>query len=856
MKVSLNTVSELAGIDLPPVDELVERVNAQLGGVEEVIDLAERYKDARIVSVAKAEKHPSADRLSVCMVDDGGIVKDIERDEHGLVQVVCGAPNVSGGMLAIWLPPGSTVPSTYDDKEPFVLAARELRGVVSNGMLAAGDELAINDDHDGIIEITEKDLPVGIEKNDELIGQSFADVFGLNDVVIDIENKMFTHRPDLFGQMGVAREIFAILQPEPFDSDYSETRFPEAQWYWQVPSFESAGGLDLSVSNEAPEVVPRFMAVALSDVAVGPSPLWLQTTLLRWGSKSINNVVDLTNYIMLLTAQPTHAYDYDKLRGNTLSARLSKKGETAKLLNGKTYELVESDIVIADSEGVVGLAGIMGGGESEVSDSTTRVVLEVATFDMYSVRRSAMRHGLFTDALTRFNKGQSPLQNDRVLARLLNLLTEITGAKQASDVFDLPDKSDQLDEVVVHPALNVRPSFVSKRLGLELTGPQISNLLRFAAFSSYPTEDKDADSPLNISAPFWRTDIELPEDIVEEVGRLYDFDRLPRELPQRTSAPAPVDRNRVAKSRVRALLKQFGANEVLSYTFVHEKLLKKAQQSVDKAFRLSNALSPDLQYYRLSIVPSLLDKVHMNIKNGFDEFVLYEFGRAHHADMYDDDKLPREYQRLGLVYSSKKPTEGSAYYVVKRYVDELAAQHALDIDYVPMTDFDFSDHEVFYEAAQPFESSRSAVVIADDLPRGIVGELKQQVARDFKLPASTAAAELILSLFTKVEKGERYHPLSRFPSVSQDVSLRVGQTVPYLALQKRAQNAANGVIIPSRVELSPLSVYVSEQGSSTKTITFRIKITSDERTLTEADASAVVASVVEATAERFSAEQI
>lgn len=856
MKVSVNTIRELTGLDLPPVSELVERINAQLGGVEEVIDLGARYKDARIVVIAKCEKHPNADKLSVCLIDDGGVIENIARDEDNLIQVVCGAPNARGGMLAVWLPPNATVPSTYDDEVPFVLEARELRGVVSSGMLAAADELAIGSDHDGIIEITEDDLPAGTAKPDELIGTRFAEVFGLDDYIIDIENKMFTHRPDLFGQMGVAREIYAILQPGLNQDSFSETRFNETDWYWQMPQFDSADVLPLAVANEAPEAVPRLMAVALSGVQVKPSPLWLQTTLLRWGSKSINNVVDMTNYIMLLTAQPTHAYDYDKLRGNALSARMARDGETVKLLNGKSYELASTDIVIADGEGAVGLAGIMGGGDSEVSDTTTNLVLEVATFDMYTVRRSAMRHGLFTDALTRFNKGQSPLQNNRVLARLMQQILDVAGGQQASAVFDEPNHSDELDQVSVHPALEVRPSFVNQRLGLDFSGYAIGNILRYVGFATYPSDENDSDAALNITAPFWRTDIELPEDIVEEVGRLHGFDNLPRELPQRTTTPAPVNPLLAAKSRLRRQLEKYGANEVLTYSFVHEKVIKNAQQTIDAAFRLSNALSPDLQYYRLSVLPSLLDKVHMNIKAGHDEFVLYELGKAHHKQRANDEGLPREYDRLAAVYASKQSTSGAPYYYMRRLVQQLAIDHNFTVTFTKLADVDLSDHAAFTELATPFDPQRAAVVVRRDTPVGVVGELDRRVKRAFKLPQSAAAMELKLSLFVEHVGGVGYTPLSKYPSITQDVSLKVSQEVSYEAVFSAVNDAVNQQSAEFAVRISPLSIYQADDDDAHKTVTLRIELSSNERTLTEPDASAVVRSVAAEASKRYGAEQI
>ena len=535
MKVSLNIIKQLINFELPPVDELVARVNQQLGGVDEVIDLNAKYGGARIVRVVECAKHPNADRLSVTKIDDGRAVADVPRDENGLVQVVCGAPNVHADMWAIWLPPKSTVPASFDDSEPFVLDARPLRGVLSQGMLAAADELDIGTDHEGIVEIHERDVPVGVELT---AGARFAEMFGLDDYVLDIENKMFTHRPDCFGQLGVAREIAGIFHQQ----------FTSPDWYKSVQQFTSAEGLDLTVTNDAPELVPRFMAVAIRDVTVQPSPLWLQCQLVAMGGKPINNIVDATNYMMFMTAQPTHAYDYDKLRGHKLGARLARDGEKVSLLNGKQYELTNDDIVIADGEGVVGLAGIMGGTDTEVSDGTKNIVLECANFDMYALRRTAMRHGIFTDALTRFNKGQSPLQNAAVLKQLMSMV----GGVQASEVFDLKQFSDELDDYFdgkYTPAnIDIDSKFINERLGLDLSDDDICNLLNNVEIKSHgPEEELDY---ICIQSLFWRTDLELPEDIVEEVGRLYGFDKLPRQLPMRSIKPATRNPRRWLKQAI------------------------------------------------------------------------------------------------------------------------------------------------------------------------------------------------------------------------------------------------------------------------------------------------------------------
>lgn len=355
-------------------------------------------------------------------------------------------------------------------------------------------------------------------------------------------------------------------------------QFTSPSWYKVLPEFNRGDVQELRVENNASAVVPRFMAVLVKDVVVKASPLWLQCELVRLGSKPINNIVDVTNYIMLLTGQPTHAYDYDKLRGQALIARMANEGETITLLNNKTYELTPDDIVIADAEGPVGLAGIMGGRDSEVSDTTTNVVLECATFDMYAVRRSSMRHGVFTDALTRFNKGQSPLQNPYILSLLLSSLYDVAGGRQASDIYDVGTTSQAL------PAVKASVEFINSRLGLQLSTDEVMKLLQCVEIDVSRASDQSTE--LSIVPPFWRTDIEQPEDVVEEVGRLHGFDKLPRELPRRLASPAAKNTRRVLKQRVRDSLTRVGANEVLSYSFVHENVMKRAGQNTDYAFRL------------------------------------------------------------------------------------------------------------------------------------------------------------------------------------------------------------------------------------------------------------------------------
>ncbi len=834
MKVSVNWLKQFTDIDVS-VDELVEKIGAQLGAVEEVIDLGKRYQGIIIAKVVSCEKHPNADKLSICWIDDGGKANDVERNEKGLVQVVCGAPNVREGLSVAWLPPGSTVPSSYDT-DPFVLGARELRGVVSNGMLASASELAIGDDHSGIVEV-ELEVPAGTD---------FAEAYQLDDYIIDIENKMFTHRPDCFGILGVAREV-AGIQQKAFESPV---------WYKRALDRikPTAPKLELTIKNVIPEQVPRFMAIAMGDITVGPSPFMLQTFLARVGLRPINNIVDITNYLMVLTGQPTHAYDADKLSkyGNlSLEARMSRKGDTLNLLNGKKLELQDENAILITSNDIpVGVGGIMGGADTEVDETTKNIVIECANFDMYSIRRTSMKYGLFTDAVTRFNKGQSPLQNDRILEEAVAMVQSFAGGHVASKPIDTQSAAITKKGDSVHGLIATQASFINERLGLELSAKAIAELLTNVEFAVTVN-----DNVLHITAPFWRTDIEIPEDIVEEVGRLYGYDRLPLVLPEHNLTPVVPEQQLRVKTEIRQTLSRAGANEVLTYGFVHGDLLKKAGQSADLAFRLTNAISPDLQYYRLGLTPSLLEKVHPNIKAGYDQFALFELGKTHAKSEVADDELPKEFDRLALVVAldgkTAKQTAGAPYYAAKQY---LEAAYGTNLRYVSLTENPFANHQMFSQLLAPFEPLRSAIAYKGDKLVGVVGEYRASVTKALKLPDYCAGFEAFLSPLLHAEFISSYVPISRFPKIEQDITLRVPGDTNY---QTVAEFVEQNITAPQSTSYNvlPLDIF-QKPGDNHKQLTFRITFQANDRTLVASEINKVLDELAVAAATTISATRI
>lgn len=509
--------------------------------------------------------------------------------------------------------------------------------------------------------------------------------------------------------------------------------------------------------------------------------------------------------------------------------------------------------MIASDKQLIGIGGVMGGADTEVDANTKNIILESANFDMYSIRRTAMRHGLFTDAVTRFNKGQSPLQNLAVLAKIADEIQRFAGGQIASPVADdnhLPDEvmsRNSLYEPVV-----VTADFINARLGLDLSAEQMQKLLENVEFGVELEGDQ-----LTVKAPFWRTDIELREDVVEEIGRLYGFDHLPLNLPERTITPTLKDPLLTFKARVRDSLADAGANEVLTYSFVPGKLLENAAQSPKDAFKISNALSPELEYYRLSLTPSLLDKIHPNIKAGYDQFALFEIGKGHnltHAD--DDDGLPSEFEMLEVIVSASTKTKpvGAAYYKARVYLEALAADFGLELV------FEALNEDQPYPVAQPYELTRSAKVsVKGGQPLGMIGEYKASVRRNFKLSKYTAGFGISLVGLMKAaaEAPNTYKPLPRFPKLTQDITLKVAADVSYKTLHDFIESEL-AKLAPENtlINLSPVGIFQKDDETTHKQTTLRLSIASYDRTLTDSEVNKLLDDIAALANQEFNAERV
>ncbi len=816
MKLSVKDIKSLVDFEIPPVDRLVDVIGSKLGQVEEVIDLSSKYKDVLIVKVIEAVPIKESDHLSACLIDDGHVVKDIERNQDGYIPVVCGAPNVRADMMSVYLPPETVVPSSLKDKEPFVLKVKPILGHNSNGMLASEKELDLSDDHEGIVEI-DGSFPAGT---------FFAKAFELDDQIIEIENKMFTHRPDCFGQIGLARELGGILGHS----------FTSPGWYINEQNWlAKAEDNSLKSINQSTDLVPAFNVSLIHGIKVGPSPLWLKIKLARFGIRSINNIVDVTNYIMMLTAQPLHAYDYNKLKnlssGSDVSlvARLSKKDEKLVLLNGKEITLEQDMIVIATDDKPVGLAGVMGGLNSMIDENTTSIVLEAASFDMYKIKRTSMIYGLFSDAVTRFTKGQSPYQVNYVLSYAVRLIAETSTMSNQPAIY----VGNEVDKIHANPELKVSVGSVNSLLGTKLSADAMKQLLTNVEFSVSVNGDD-----LMIKAPYWRTDIHIWQDVAEEIGRLWGYDLINKVRLNRDALPVMDNPELDLNTDIRQFLSTRGASEVLTYSFVPQRLIDAFSSDSNHLYAVKNALSPDLKYYRSNIISSLLDRVNSNIRSSHDNFALYEIGRVHSIGLGLSDvfEVPDFKIHLSFVYAMSdkmsKKINGSAYYWSKKYLDGLFDHYNVKekVSYRPLSQLDI---DIWDDLAQGLLSSRSAVVYLDDSPIGLIGEFNQKTSYSFKLPRFVSGFEIDLQSLTNLSSESRYTSLSRFPSIDRDYCYAVSEEKTYSDVVSSLSKALSETLSPSILSEVSLVDIFSKPESNLKHFTFRVVYTDFDKTLSD-----------------------
>ena len=755
MRVPLSWLREYVPIEVP-LDELAEKVSvasAEVEGIERigVPDADDNLERFRVGRVLETEKHPNADRLQLCRVDVG---------EGEPRQIVCGAWNFGPGATVAVALPGAVLTGGFE------LERREVRGEVSDGMILAEDEVELGPDHAGIMVLEEGPEP----------GTALAGVLPLVDDVLLLEPT--GNRPDLLSVYGVAREVAALFDVPLADMPGGQTtgHVPERQVEVEVEDFEGC---------------PRYIGRLFEDVQIGPSPLWLKSRLLAAGMRPIANVVDVTNYVMLALGNPLHAFDAMSVRGKII-VRRARKGETMRTLDGVDRRLEPDDLVIADAERAIALAGIMGGEETEIGESTTTVLLEAANFEPFTIFRTSERLRLRTEGSNRWEKGVDPYLAAPAAELATELLVDLAGASWTahSDVHaGLPER----------PLVRYRPERADAVIGIETPADDQYALLGRLGF------DRDDG---NVVVPTWRArDATREIDVVEEIAR-FRLEDVPFTLPVRRAMFGTLTREQQLRRRVEDALVGLGFSETYTPSLLPDD---------ETAWKLPEPIAVELTALRTSLLPSLVEAAQRNVDAGVDRIALFEIARVY----LSNGELPNERLHVAAVAQGGF---ARAKGVVEALYEALKAESR----------FERAEHPFFH----PGKTARTSA--------GVLGEFNPRV-----LDGEWGALELDLeSLFAESREPVAYEDVITYPAVRQDLAFVVPEEVEAGDLVDLAREAAG----PELREVEIFDVYRGEQvGEGKKSIAFSVAFQSPERTLSDEDAAALRQKIADALAERFGA---
>lgn len=702
--------------DIAP-EELADRLTMATAEIEGIEYLNHNFKTIYTAKLTKVERHPDADKLTLCEADTG-----TEK-----VQVVCGASNHKAGDMVALATVGTKI------TEDFIIKKSKIRGVESNGMLCSEKELGISDDHEGII-ILPSDTTPGIT-----LDKIYPDLL---DVRLEIDNKSITHRPDLWGHEGFAREIGALFN-RPVKSPVNKTL---------EKTFKNLDKLKVEILN--PEISPRYSALAVKGIEIKESPEWLKAMVKSIGMRPINNIVDITNYVMAEIGEPMHAFDKKKLNGNKIFIRTAHEGETITTLDEKKHKLTVEDIVIADEKGPIALAGVMGGGNSEIDDKTTEIVLEAACFNPVNIRKTAHRFGMRTDASMRFEKSLSPEITTDALLRCFELIKEaIPGAEAVTEIID--DYPGKMEPVII----KISSDYIRRKLGQNIDDKRITDIIESLNFVIKKTE-----SSMEITVPHFRAtkDIAIADDIVEEVGRIFGYDNITPVAPLTPCVPPVQNEFRTFERNAKSILTEsFNMIEVMGYSFTGEKILNALGINEEKELMLRNPLSIEHDRLRRSLIPEMISFIQKNQRYS-DNFNIYELGRVYIKDDRKSKTLISENTRIaGTVFMKKhaSPLFFEAKSIAQGLLEQLRIKN---FRLIP-------EQDSLPPYAHPGRSMRIKI---EDKDAGFIFELHPGISEKFDINGTAAIFDIDLNVLFESQKREtKFKELQKYQSVPFEISV-------------------------------------------------------------------------------------
>ncbi len=795
MKLSLRWLGrhvDLTGIEPKRILADLTMSTAEIEGLER---FGEGLECLIVGHVRKREKHPDADKLSVCEVDLGHPA----HGQGGVLQIVCGAPNVAAGQRVVVIRPGDTLPEK-GGKGALKIKIGKIRGVESHGMICSEAELGLSEEHDGIL-VLPPDAPIGAR---------FVDVLHVQDWVLEIDNKSINHRPDLWGHYGFARELAAIYG-RPLKPPFVPQAFP-------------ATGRKVEVRIEDRAACPRYCGLLIDGVTAGPSPHELRWQLAAVGQRAINLPVDLTNYVMLDLGQPMHAFDARHTGDRPIRVRRAKNGEAITTLDGQARKLVDQDLLICAGDRPEALAGIMGGAGTMVEKDTTSLFLESANFHASTIRRTSMRLGLRTDASARFEKAQDPANAEIAVHLFLSLLKDhCPTAVAAGPLVDPAGFRYEPNTIAL------RRARLAGKLGLELEDDKVKGILTSLEFGVGVTA-----TGFDVTVPSFRAtkDIAIEDDLIEEVGRMFRYDNIPeRPLHGTIEPPVRNDELFLVRRLLEVACTDLRCSEVYNYSFVPDAVLAACDASAHPYVRVANPVAPEQTRIRRHVLPSLLASTAPNLRR-HAEVRLCEHGKGYHPEMASDHKLPHEVRELAFVFSRRN---GEHPYAELR---EAIASLLLRLGYPAVM------QRVWHGKDQPWvHPSRAVAIDRDGSPCGYIAHLHPGVARAMDLPATTAIACLdVRALLANGRRIAKYQAVPTFPVLPVDVALLVDEATTVAKVDEFLRGVGRKLVRDVKL----FEAYRGERlAAGKKSLNFTVTLGADDRTLTDEDESKFLGKVRE-----------
>lgn len=804
MLVSLNWLKQYVDLSDVSPEELAGKITKSGIEVDSIHHIAEKSTNVVVGHVVSCEKHPDADKLNLCQVDVG--------DET--LQIVCGAPNVAAGQKVAVAKPGAVLPGNFKIKKA------KLRGVESFGMICSLQELGIE----------EKYVPKEFEKGifvfpeDAQVGESVETLLNLDDSILEFD--LTPNRADCLNMLGAAYETAAILD-KPLNLPEVDVDFAAEKAADQV-----------SVQVTAPDLNPYYAAFIIRNIEVRPSPLWMRNRLIAAGIRPINNVVDITNYVLLEYGQPLHAFDFDLFGSNEVLVRRAEQGEKLVTLDDKERTLSADNLVITNGKVPVALAGVMGGADSEVNDNTKTVLLEAAYFDGKSIRRTVKETGLRSEASTRYEKGIDPNRVHAAGLRACQLLQQYAGGEvlEGAAIFDGLDKTEKV--------VKVDANEVNRRLGTAISASEMAHIFEKLRFSFEQNGDV-----FTVTVPTRRMDVSIFEDMLEEVARIYGYDHLPFTLPKSATRGGLTETQKL-KRRVKRYMEGAGLSETLTYSLTDDASIGKlisadVQKENPNPVKLALPMTEDHKYLRLSQLPEMLRAATYNEARNNYNLALFELGSVFISEEEQLTKQPHEQLRLSGVIAGiweesrwQQDIKQADFYVAKGLVEGLYRYLGLNVD--------------FRAAKLPeMHPGRTAEIVLDGEVIGFVGQLHPHYAKSLDLGETYVFDVNMEKTIASYEEQPSFAKIPKFPSVSRDIAFILDQDTE----AGRVQNAISELGAPLVKEVELFDVYEGEHlPEGKKSVAYHLIYQDPEKTLTDEEVESSYNEIVEAIRGQYGAE--